>query len=412
MALYGKMPSVTYQDYPEAALIVLWGVNPSASGIHLVPVRARGAEARRQAGRRRSADDAARAIGRRAPGRSSRAPTSPSRWPSTATCSTNGYADEAFLREHTHGRRAAARARRASGRSSRPRDVAGIDAAALERVARAVRRQLAGAHPLRLGPRAQPQRRQRGDGGAGAAGGRRQVRRARRRLLDEQLGVVEHRAALDRRAGARHPPRQHEPSRARAHRVRRSAGQRAVRLQLQSGGDGARPAPRPPRPRARGPLHRRLRAGDDRHGALRRRRPAGDDVPRGLRLRAAPTGRSTSSWRCRSSTPSANRDRTPTCSASSARGSDVLDDGEPTGELDLLRRACSMRCPARSATTSAPARAPAPPFGVAPIQFVDVFPEHAGPEGRSLPGGARGERAGWACTVISPIRRPIAIRWR
>jgi anaerobic selenocysteine-containing dehydrogenase len=37
MALYGKMPSVTYQDYLEAALIVLWGVNPSASGIHLVP---------------------------------------------------------------------------------------------------------------------------------------------------------------------------------------------------------------------------------------------------------------------------------------------------------------------------------------------------------------------------------------
>jgi anaerobic selenocysteine-containing dehydrogenase len=36
-ALYGKMPSVTYQDYPSAALIVLWGVNPSASGIHLVP---------------------------------------------------------------------------------------------------------------------------------------------------------------------------------------------------------------------------------------------------------------------------------------------------------------------------------------------------------------------------------------
>jgi len=37
MALYGKMSSVTYQDYPEAKLIILWGVNPSASGIHLVP---------------------------------------------------------------------------------------------------------------------------------------------------------------------------------------------------------------------------------------------------------------------------------------------------------------------------------------------------------------------------------------
>ena len=36
-SLYGKMASVTYQDYPHAKLIVLWGVNPSASGIHLVP---------------------------------------------------------------------------------------------------------------------------------------------------------------------------------------------------------------------------------------------------------------------------------------------------------------------------------------------------------------------------------------
>jgi anaerobic selenocysteine-containing dehydrogenase len=36
-ALYGKMPSVVYQDFPDARLIILWGVNPSASGIHLVP---------------------------------------------------------------------------------------------------------------------------------------------------------------------------------------------------------------------------------------------------------------------------------------------------------------------------------------------------------------------------------------
>ncbi len=37
MALYGKMPSVSYQDYVHARLIVVWGANPSASGIHLVP---------------------------------------------------------------------------------------------------------------------------------------------------------------------------------------------------------------------------------------------------------------------------------------------------------------------------------------------------------------------------------------
>jgi anaerobic selenocysteine-containing dehydrogenase len=36
-ALYGKMPGVVYQDYPHARLIVLWGVNPGTSGIHLIP---------------------------------------------------------------------------------------------------------------------------------------------------------------------------------------------------------------------------------------------------------------------------------------------------------------------------------------------------------------------------------------
>jgi anaerobic selenocysteine-containing dehydrogenase len=36
-ALYGKMAGVAYADYPHAKLIVLWGVNPAASGIHLIP---------------------------------------------------------------------------------------------------------------------------------------------------------------------------------------------------------------------------------------------------------------------------------------------------------------------------------------------------------------------------------------
>ena len=36
-ALYGKMPSVTYPDYRHARLIVVWGANPSSSGIHLIP---------------------------------------------------------------------------------------------------------------------------------------------------------------------------------------------------------------------------------------------------------------------------------------------------------------------------------------------------------------------------------------
>jgi anaerobic selenocysteine-containing dehydrogenase len=36
LAMYGKMPSVAYTDFPEARLIILWGANPSISGIHLV----------------------------------------------------------------------------------------------------------------------------------------------------------------------------------------------------------------------------------------------------------------------------------------------------------------------------------------------------------------------------------------
>jgi anaerobic selenocysteine-containing dehydrogenase len=37
VGLYGKMAGVAYTDFPKAKLIVLWGANPSASGIHLVP---------------------------------------------------------------------------------------------------------------------------------------------------------------------------------------------------------------------------------------------------------------------------------------------------------------------------------------------------------------------------------------
>ena len=36
-ALYGKMPGTAYQDYADSQLIVIWGNNPHASGIHLVP---------------------------------------------------------------------------------------------------------------------------------------------------------------------------------------------------------------------------------------------------------------------------------------------------------------------------------------------------------------------------------------
>ena len=43
--LYGKMPGVAYPDYEKARLIVVWGANPSASSIHLVPYVRRAQEA-------------------------------------------------------------------------------------------------------------------------------------------------------------------------------------------------------------------------------------------------------------------------------------------------------------------------------------------------------------------------------
>ena len=134
MALYGKMAGVTYQDYPHARLIILWGVNPAASGIHLVPVprakrkrpghgwsssiRAR----RRWHGRRRSTWPCARA------------PISRSRSPCTDSCSRKVTPIRPFLAEHTTGAEQL-RARAAEWTFERAADVAGIDAADLRRLA-------------------------------------------------------------------------------------------------------------------------------------------------------------------------------------------------------------------------------------------------------------------------------------
>ena len=101
-ALYGKMPSVTYQDYPHAALIVLWGVNPSASGIHLVPyVR----EAQKRGAKLVVIDPRSTPLARTAdlhlavrPGTDVAVALAIHRY-----LFENGHADEAFLRDHTHG---------------------------------------------------------------------------------------------------------------------------------------------------------------------------------------------------------------------------------------------------------------------------------------------------------------------
>ncbi|RPI48089.1 MAG: molybdopterin oxidoreductase family protein, partial [Acidobacteria bacterium] len=100
--MYGKMPSVTYEDYPDARLIVLWGVNPSTSGIHLVPyVR----QARKRGARLIVVDPRATPLARQADLHLAPKPGS-----DVAIALAihrhlfeEGLADERFIAEHTKG---------------------------------------------------------------------------------------------------------------------------------------------------------------------------------------------------------------------------------------------------------------------------------------------------------------------
>ncbi len=101
-ALYGKMPSVVYDDFPEARLIIIWGANPSATGIHLVPyIR----EAVNRGAKLVVIDPRTTPLAKQA---HIHLPVRPGTDLPVALAIhrhlfETGYADEAFLREHTRG---------------------------------------------------------------------------------------------------------------------------------------------------------------------------------------------------------------------------------------------------------------------------------------------------------------------
>jgi anaerobic selenocysteine-containing dehydrogenase len=133
LSLYGKMPGVTYQDYPHARLIVLWGVNPSASGIHLVPyVR----EAQQAGARLVVIDPRATTLARHADVHLAPHPGTdlPIALAIHRHLFEHGLADERFLAEHTTGADSL-RARAAEWTIERAASVAGLDASALQQVA-------------------------------------------------------------------------------------------------------------------------------------------------------------------------------------------------------------------------------------------------------------------------------------
>ncbi len=189
LGLYGKMASTVYQDYPSAKLIIIWGVNPGVTGIHLMPYLK---EARDNGATIVVLDPRATTVARQADMHLAVRPGTdlPVALALHRHLFEDGHADEAFLAAHTAGRGGTARTRTAvdlresGGRERRPRGAVAPAGGPLREI---------DARPgeVRMGPRTKPQWRQRGRGRARAARGGRQVRRAGRRLLDEQLRVLE-----------------------------------------------------------------------------------------------------------------------------------------------------------------------------------------------------------------------------
>jgi anaerobic selenocysteine-containing dehydrogenase len=132
-ALYGKMPGATYRDYVHARLIVLWGVNPAASGIHLVPFLK---EARQAGGRLVVIDPRSTSLARQAD--MHLAPHPGTDLPIALAIHNylfeRGLADTRFLAEHASGADEL-RQKAAEWPIARAAAVAGVDAAALEGLA-------------------------------------------------------------------------------------------------------------------------------------------------------------------------------------------------------------------------------------------------------------------------------------
>lgn len=133
LGLYGKMPGVTYADYVHAKLIVLWGVNPAASGIHLVPyIR----EAQKAGATLVVVDPRATSLARQADLHLAPRPGTdlPLALALHRFLFESGHADTRFIEEHTRGAEGL-RARAEAWTFERAADVAGIDPADLRRLA-------------------------------------------------------------------------------------------------------------------------------------------------------------------------------------------------------------------------------------------------------------------------------------
>ena len=372
----------------QAQLIVVWGANPSTSGIHLVPSDPAGAEGGRPARGRRSARDAARAPGRPPPARQAghrprgrprpapaplrRRPRGPRRssprTPAAPTACGSGPAEWTF---------------------ERAASVAGVQPGLVREFAELyVSRRPA---LIRCGWGLERNR----NGGSAAAAvlalpavaGKFGVRGGGYTMSNSAAW------SIDRAAGsaADDPPTReinmNQLGRA-LDRAERSARQGAVRLQLQPGGDDAR-------------SERRVLKGLEREDLFT---VVFDQVMTDTAAYADLVLPATTFLEhydlARGYGPiSLQMVRPVVDSAGEARSnaevfgqlSTALNlDGEegPQGELETLLRVMDGLPGGIGETLRAGGR-PEPPFGLAPVQFVDVFPRTRGREGGPLPRVAR-----------------------
>jgi anaerobic selenocysteine-containing dehydrogenase len=133
MGLYGKMASVSYEDYPDAKLIIVWGVNPSVSGIHLMPFLK---DARDNGATVVVIDPRATTVARQA---DLHVPVRPGTDLPLALAIhrylfEEGHADEAFLAEHTKGA-AKLRERALPWTFARAAEVTGVPETMIQRLA-------------------------------------------------------------------------------------------------------------------------------------------------------------------------------------------------------------------------------------------------------------------------------------
>jgi anaerobic selenocysteine-containing dehydrogenase len=133
LGLYGKMASVSYEDYPDAKMIIVWGVNPSVSGIHLMPYLK---EAREKGAFIVAVDPRATPVARQAdvhlavrPGTDLVVALAIHRY-----LFEEGHAAQLFLDEHTHGANEL-REKAKPWTFERAAEVSGVDAAVLRQVA-------------------------------------------------------------------------------------------------------------------------------------------------------------------------------------------------------------------------------------------------------------------------------------